>query len=123
MARTKSQEVTKTAGQNFAGTEFDLAPRAQSLLKLLQIVLVMGPESKTWRIEMTSTKGSPLILKQSMSSATTAGPNKDTDVLISGKDVEVLLEAGEQIQAFTADGTAPMRMKVLYADAEPGELL
>lgn len=125
MPRPLSQEVVKTAGNNFAGTEFSIPGRRQSLRKLLEVNLVMGNESNSWEIRKTSTKSGalPLVLRQSESAPGVFGPNTQKGVLLSGRDAETMLEPGEEIQVFTSGGTTAMRAKVLLLDLDPADLV
>jgi len=112
--RLISQARTITAGQQFAGTEFSIGPAdPNNALRLLEVNLRMGTESKTWRIEKRKTDGTVIVLLQQSTDPTgVPAANTAEGVVMRGDDVEVLLLAGEQIQIKTTGATAAMRAQI-----------
>ncbi len=112
-----TREVTIQAGSQFLGTEFSVAPaKPGNILRLKELDLEMGPESKTWIVRKNTRGGLQLVLAQSLDDTGAPAANTDTDVLIKGEDIEVILEPGDQIQIVTTGATSEMRAKIYYGE-------
>ncbi len=110
-----TREVTIQAGQQFLGTEFSVAAtKPGNVLRLKELDLQMGPESKTWIVRKVTKGGLQLALARSLDDTGAPAAATDTDVLIKGEDIEVILEPGDQVQIVTTGATSEMRAKIYY---------
>ena len=118
MGRLFTHEVIVPAGSQFTGTEFSVQPPTQrSILQLKELDLQMGTESKSFRIEKRAPDGSiRALIQQSTDNSGVPAVNTAESVILTGPDVEVLLEPGEQIQIVTTGATAEMRAKLYLED-------
>lgn len=113
-----TQERSIAAAAQFGGTEFSVAsPNPNGSLKLLELDLEMGTESKTWRVVKTNSAGTVIaLIQQSTDSMGAPAANTDESVVLIGPDVELLLERGDQIQIITTGATAAMVAKVYFEE-------
>lgn len=116
-------EVDIGAGNQFLGTEFKAqAPTdpLRNFLRLKELNLEMGTESKTYRIEKRRANGDILaLIQQSTDGMGAPAANTDESVVLKGEDIEVKLAPGEQIQIVTTGATAAMRCKIIFEETDP----
>jgi hypothetical protein len=110
------------AGSQFAGSEFRAQARTKGAwLKLKELDLQMGTESKTFRVEKRDGEGNLVILIQQSTDASGApAANTDESLLLTGPDIEVLLSPSEQIQVVTSGATSAMKAKLYLEEVIPG---
>lgn len=118
MGKLIERTVVKTAGTQFAGTEFSVTPLTQgAVLKLRELNLQMGTESKTFRVEKRDAQGNKIaLIQQSVDGTGAPAPSTAESVVITGGEFEVLLTPGEQIQIVTTGATAGMRATAYYEE-------
>lgn len=116
-------EADIAAASQFLGTEFRAQAPTDPLrkfLKLRELNLQMGTESKTYRIEKRRADGTVFgLIQQSTDSMGVPAANTAESVILKGADIEVTLAPGEQIQIVTAGATAAMRCKIIYEEVDP----
>jgi hypothetical protein len=125
MARMVEAELVVTGTTQFGGTEFNVRPRPQSMLKLVEVNIRGGIEPKTWEVRKTSTKSAtlPLVLLESLTESGVPGQTTEKAFRITGDDIATLCAPGEQIQVMTTGKTSDMRVKFYFLDLEPSELV
>ncbi len=110
----KTANVTQT--NQFDGDEFSAAPSKarDRILRVREILLKMGSESKGFEIQKVFTQGGVTVRSQiNVGIASTA-----TDVVITAEDANILLLAGEQIQIVTTGATSAMQARILYEELD-----
>lgn len=119
MGKLLSFDADVAAASQFTGAEF----KAQSTdptrraLKLVELNLQMGTESKTWRVEKRRADGTVFgLIQQSTDAMGVPAANTDESVILKGADVEVFLGPGDQIQIVTTGATAAMRCEQLFEE-------
>jgi len=121
MGKLLAFEQVKEAGQQFVGNEFAVqSPNRRKVLRLKEVSLQMGTESKTYRIEKRDSQGQLLaLLQQSIDPQTGApAPTISESVVIVGTEFEVLLQPGEQIQVVSSGATAAMRARLYLEETQ-----
>ncbi len=115
MGQVFFRTVNITGGSQFLGTEFTAAGKSPSrILKVREIVLNMGIESKGFEIQKVFTQGGVTVKSQiNVGIASTV-----TNVFITGADAEILLLSGEQIQIVTTGASSAMQARVLYEELD-----
>lgn len=114
MGKMIQTSVAKLAGTQFLGNEFKVqAAHRNGFLKLKELNLQMGTESKTFRIEKRTTGGAVIVLvQQSVDGTGAPAPTTAESVVITGGEFEVLLAPGEQVQIVTSGATSAMSAKL-----------
>ena len=114
MILTRNQTVS--AGQQFIGTEFTISPsRPGAILRLLEVNLAMGSESKTWKIFKKTVDGLILVIAQSTVNGSFAA-NTVQHVLLNGDNANIVFERGDQIQIETTGASSEMKAKLYLTE-------
>ena len=110
--------ISIPAGQDFAGTEFAAnfdMQKSSAVMRVLEIDLLMGVESKIWIILKVLASGESFILRQS-GVAGVPGADTTTSVVLFGDACNVILETGDSIQFVTVGATSEMLAQVYIAE-------
>lgn len=108
-----------TAGQQFLGTEFRAQSPSRKALKLQELNLAMGVESKTWRIiKRDRTGAQTALIAQSVNSSGVPAATTDESVIVNGAEFETLLLPGEQIQIITSGASSAMRARLYFVESD-----
>lgn len=118
MGQLLTFEAEITAGQQFLGTEFKITPpKRDSALRLVELDLKMGVESKTFRIEKRNSAGDPVaLIQQSVDSMGAPAASTAESVILKGPDIELLFAPGDQPSITTTGATAAMRAKLYFEE-------
>lgn len=111
-------EISIPEGSQFEGGEFlDNVNffKGSSYIKILEVDLVMGSESKTWVVSKKLKTGESLTLARSNVGGNLA-PTTDTSVCLFGQNAEVLLDRGDSIEIITTDATSAMRAVIYFQE-------
>ena len=113
------------AGSQFTGLEREFLiaagdPRTQ-VLRLIELDLMMGQESKVWKIYKRDADNENIaLLQQSTTDSGVPSANTDESVILIGKDIETLLAAGEKIIVETTGATGAMRARLYFREEDIG---
>jgi len=113
------------AGSQMLGTELKAQTKSGLALRVREIFLKMGTESKTWKIYKTwpNASGTVIqsILRQSTDANGAAAADTVADVQLTQPDLDVILLPGEQIQLYTSGATAALDGYVQYEEVDVSE--
>lgn len=113
VGQTFSKEVTIAAASQFLGTEFSAFPpgmKPNQRLRAKELYLKMGSESKTWQVVKKWRNGAGTL----QTSIIRQNTGTETDVILTGADLDISLRAGEQVQIVTTSATAAMNAQIVY---------
>jgi hypothetical protein len=118
MGKAILADQTVAAGSQFQGNEFSIqAATPGAFLKLRELDLRMGTESKTFRVYKRKQDGTDIVLIQ-RSTDSNGNPAAITaeSLILLGEDIEVFLAPGEQIQIETDGATSEMRAQLYFEE-------
>jgi len=96
------------------------ATHPRKWLRLVELNLHFGTESKSYRVEKVDRDGNVLVLiQQSFTSLGVPGDSTAESLLLVGSDIESLFQPGDQLAITTTGATSAMRATAYFAEVDP----